>query len=107
MVNNIANDEETMAKIGHVEHFDFSLGSRSAYEERLTSFLKVNRVPDINKVDAFLSLDRPTTYNLLKSLTPPSLPATKSLAELAQLLRNHLGPKPSIIAERARFHRRG
>lgn len=43
VLNIAANDEETMARIGHVERFDPSLGSWSAYEERRTSFLYANR----------------------------------------------------------------
>lgn len=95
-----------MAKFGQVEHFDASLCSWSSYEERLASFLRANHVPETDQVDAFLSLIGPTTYNLLKSLTAPQLPVTKSFDELTQLLRDHLEPKPSVIAERARFHRR-
>lgn len=99
---NDADDKKVaVAKIGQVENFDSSLGSMSPYEERLMWVLKVNRVPYARKVDAFLSLIRPTTYNLLKSLIAPALP----VAELTKLLQDHLEPKPSVISERVRFHR--
>lgn len=63
----------------------------------------VNRVPDADEVNALLSLFGPTTYSL-KSWRGPALPATKLLAELTQLQRDRLEPKPPIIAERTRFY---
>ncbi|KAH7943711.1 hypothetical protein HPB52_010221 [Rhipicephalus sanguineus] len=48
----------------------------------------------------------PKTYGLLKSLTTPDLPSTKSFEVLKKALSDHLSPKPSVIGERAKFHRR-
>lgn len=106
-LNDADEKKVAVAKIGQVENFDSSLGSRSPYEERLMWVLKVNCVPYAHKVDAFLSLIGPTTYNLLKSSKAPALPVTKNLAELTKLLQDHLEPKLSVMAERVRFHCRG
>lgn len=42
----------------------------------------------------------------MKSLVAPVEPSKKTLEELLAALRNHLSPKPSVIAERATFHKR-
>ncbi|KAK8781170.1 hypothetical protein V5799_017488 [Amblyomma americanum] len=88
-----------------MEPFGASASDWVSYEERLTSFLIVNRVPESDKVDAFLSIIGPRTYRLLKSLVAPEVPSTKSLEVLKKTLREHLSPKPSVIGERAKFHR--
>ncbi|KAM7289424.1 uncharacterized protein ISCGN_029553 [Ixodes scapularis] len=91
---------------GQVEHFDEPTSDWLSYKERVLSFLRANKVPAELQVDAFVSSIGPKTYALLKSLTAPETPSSKSFEELRQLLRNHLSPKPSVIGERAKFHRR-
>ncbi|KAM7300563.1 uncharacterized protein ISCGN_016174 [Ixodes scapularis] len=93
-------------RMGYLEPFDESSSDWASYDERLTSFLIVNGVPESDKVHAFLSIIGPKTYALLKSLTAPELPSTKSFEYLKKALGDHLSPKPSIIGERAKFHRR-
>ncbi|KAH9379181.1 hypothetical protein HPB48_015370 [Haemaphysalis longicornis] len=95
-----------VGRLGQLEPFDESGTDWAPYEERLTSFLIVNRVPDSDKVHAFLSIIGSKTYGLLKSLTAPELPSTKSFEALKKVLSDHLSPKPSVIGERAKFHRR-
>lgn len=46
------------------------------------------------------------TFNLLRSLTQPQKPGDKSYDEIVGLLKDHYSPKPLIIAERFRFHKR-
>ncbi|XP_077548123.1 uncharacterized protein LOC144160897 [Haemaphysalis longicornis] len=95
-----------VGRLGQLEPFDESGTDWASYEERLTSFLIVNRVPDSDKVHAFLSIMGSKTYGLLKSLAAPELPSTKSFEALKKVLSDHLSPKPSVIGERAKFHRR-
>uniref|UniRef100_A0A3B3R045 ribonuclease H n=1 Tax=Paramormyrops kingsleyae TaxID=1676925 RepID=A0A3B3R045_9TELE len=45
-------------------------------------------------------------FNLLRSLTQPDKPGDKSYQEIVRLLKEHYSPKPLIIAERFRFHKR-
>lgn len=97
---------QIVGRLGHIESFDESASDWPSYEERLSSFLQVNRIPEDDKVHAFLSLIGPKTYSLLKSLTAPELPSAKSFELLKKLLGDHLSPKPSVISERAKFHRR-
>ena len=58
------------------------------------------------KVATFLTLVGPEAYRLLKSLSSPAIPASKTFPELIEVLGNHLKPKKLIVAERFRFHQR-
>ena len=55
---------------------------------------------------ALLALMGGKTYSLLRNLTSPDDPATKGFDAIVKLLDNHLSPKPLVIAERFRFHKR-
>jgi len=46
------------------------------------------------------------TYGLLRNLTLPDKPATKNYDAIVKLLKDHLSPKPLIVAERFRFYKR-
>ncbi|KAK7909596.1 hypothetical protein WMY93_014280 [Mugilogobius chulae] len=65
-----------------------------------------------NKIDAevlvptFLSVVGGKTFNLLRSLVQPAKPGDKTYAEIVEILKDHYAPKPLIIAERFRFHKR-
>ncbi|XP_075539112.1 uncharacterized protein LOC142573340 [Dermacentor variabilis] len=97
---------QSTGQLGQMESFDVTASDWTAYKERLTSFLIVNKVPDSDKVHAFLSIIGPRTYGLLKSLTAPDLPSAKSFEQLKSILDAHLAPVPSVIGERAKFYRR-
>ena len=66
----------------------------------------VNDIDNERKVAGLLTLLGEKTYGLLRNLTVPAKPSEKSYEELCQLLQTHLCPKPLIIAERFRFHKR-
>ena len=55
----------------------------------------------------FLSIMGPKTFNLLRDLLQPVKPGSKTYEEILDILTNHLSPKPLVIAERFRFHKRG
>ncbi|XP_075539783.1 uncharacterized protein LOC142574626 [Dermacentor variabilis] len=97
---------QSTGQLGQMESFDVTASDWTAYKERLTSFLIVNKVPDSDKVHAFLSIIGPRTYGLLKSLTAPDLPSAKSFEQLKSILDAHLARVPSVIGERAKFYRR-
>jgi len=61
---------------------------------------------DDKKLAVFLTLVGSKTYTLLSGLIAPAKPATKTYADLKAVLRQHLKPKPLVIAERFEFHRR-
>ncbi|KAM7288053.1 uncharacterized protein ISCGN_031742 [Ixodes scapularis] len=95
-----------MALFGQVEPFDDTKCDWLSYEERLRAFLRANGVADANRVDVVISLRGADTYKLLKTLVAPEDPALKSFEDVLAVLRNHLSPRPSVIAERATFHKR-
>ena len=45
-------------------------------------------------------------YGLLRNLLSPAKPAEKEFDKIVQVMQNHLNPRPLIIAERFKFHRR-
>ncbi|KAM7284440.1 uncharacterized protein ISCGN_001534, partial [Ixodes scapularis] len=95
-----------MATLGRIEPFDEAGTDWPTYIERLDQFFVANDVKPERQVAAFLSLIGAKTYALLKSLVAPDIPASKSYIELVAILREHLSPKPLVIAERFRFHKR-
>ena len=94
------------ATIGSIEPFDPSTGDWSSYAARLDQYIAANDVPEGRKVATLLTVIGSATYKLLENLLTPDQPATKSYAELIASLKGHLSPKPLVIAERYRFHKR-
>ena len=92
--------------IGKIEPFDDSVESWSSYTERLEQYFAVNDVENDKKVPALLTLLGGKTYGLLRNLTLPDKPATKSYNAIVKLLKDHLSPEPLIVAERFRFYKR-
>ena len=78
----------------------------SAYLERVLLYFEVNETPDNKKVPIFLSVLGGRVYGLVRSLVAPANPKDKTFAELTAVLTAHFEPKPNVIAERFRFHRR-
>ncbi|XP_062608629.1 uncharacterized protein K02A2.6-like [Saccostrea cucullata] len=95
-----------MPHIGKIEQFDDSVESWESYEERLQAFFLANDIDNNHKVPALISLIGPKTCTLLKNLIAPAKATEKSIKDLLKALREHLSPKPSVIAERFRFHKR-
>ena len=92
---------------GSVGAFDSQVESWTSYTERLEQYFLANDVLVEEKKRAILlSNCGPQTYDLLKNLTAPDKPATKSFADIVSALQNHYQPKPSIIVQRFMFHSR-
>ena len=95
-----------MATIGRIEPFDASVDKWPTYFERIQLYFKANNVKEAAQVATLLTLIGGPTYTLLRSLVAPDNPADKNLAEINAVLEAHLSPKPLLIVERFRFHRR-
>ncbi|XP_064486429.1 uncharacterized protein LOC135398834 isoform X2 [Ornithodoros turicata] len=93
-------------QVGQLEPFDESTSDWPAYEERLLAYIQVNHIEDADKVYALFSIVGAKTYGLLKSLCSPDKPTSKTFDAVLKLLRAHFTPEPSVIGERAKFHRR-
>ena len=93
-------------QIGKIDCFDTNTESWLCYKERLDQYFIANDVPDEKKVPALLALIGSSTYRLLRDICHPDLPSTKDYKTLCDTLQSHFSPKPIIIAERFRFHKR-
>ena len=69
-------------------------------------YFTANELSDDRKIPALLAMIGGKTYSLLRNLTSPDNPATKGFDAIVTLLDNHFSPKPLLIAERFRFHKR-
>jgi hypothetical protein len=94
------------SSIGKIESFDDGIEDWPTYVERIEQYFKANDVSDDKRVASLLSLIGSRTYGLLRSLTAPEKPSEKTYQEIVDTLSRHLAPKPLIIAERFRFHKR-
>ncbi len=99
-------NKKMAALIGHINAFDESTEQWSTYTERFEHFVDANDVPAEKKVAAFLSVIGATTYGLLCGLLAPAKPGDKSYEDFVKVLKDHFSPKPIVIAERFRFHKR-
>lgn len=95
-----------MAFVGKVDEFDSANEDWEAYIERVELYCHANDVEDEKKVSVLLSLMGAKTYNLLRNLLSPNKPSSKSFDDIVKILQSHLNPKPLVIAERFRFHKR-
>ena len=89
--------------IGNIQPF-VPGGDFEAYEDRLNQFFLVNDVEE-KKAALFITIAGSAIYEILKSLTVPDLPISKSYEELVGLLRSHFTPVKNKRAERYRFYR--
>nr|XP_055071051.1 uncharacterized protein K02A2.6-like [Misgurnus anguillicaudatus] len=92
--------------IGHMEAFDESVEPWTTYIERFEHFIEANSIDVDKKVPVLLSVVGGKTYGLLRSLIAPEKLREKSFKHITDTLQQHFSPKPLIIAERFRFHRR-
>ena len=76
----------------------------------MEQYFIVNDVQDDNgrgkKRALFLSAIGRKTYGLIKTLLAPEKPVSKTYQELVELFKQHVSPKPIVIAERYNFYNR-
>ena len=92
--------------IGNVGEYNELTETWKSYTERVQQFFLANQVVDDRKVPALLAIMGGKPYSLLRNLTMPAEPSTKTYDEIVTLLNDPLSPKPLVIAERFRFHKR-
>ena len=95
-----------MAVIGSIEQFDVGTSDWPTYAARLDQFIAANAIDEDKKVATLLTAVGSATYKLLQNLLAPDKPSDKDYDQLCKALKDHLAPKPLIIAERYRFHKR-
>lgn len=89
-----------------MDSFDTTVEDWTTYVERVEQYCVANEIEDERKVAVLFSVMGAKTYNLLRSLIVPAKPSDKTFTEITELLQKHLNPKPLVIAERFRFHKR-
>ena len=92
--------------IGNIGEFSEVTETWKSYTERVKQYFMANEISDDRKVPALLALMGGKTYSLLRNLTSPDDPASRGFDAIVKLLDDHLSPKPLVIAERFRFHKR-
>ena len=96
------------AVLGNIGEFSVDCASEWVeYVERLEQYFIANSINDADKKRAvFPTVIGPRAYSLLRNLVAPEKPATKSYSDLVDVMTKHLNPKPIVIAERLKYHRR-
>lgn len=89
-----------------IKEFDESVEDFASYVERFEMWASANEVADYRRACTFLASVGPAAYQILKNLCSPDLPKDKNYEEIKDILSMHYTPKPIVIAERFRFHRR-
>ena len=95
-----------MSGIGRIKEFDKTKESFESYVERLENYMVANQIKNEQKVAVLLTAIGPETYGLLRNLVTPEKPDSKDYQELVNTLKEHLNPKPLVIAERFNFNNR-
>lgn len=92
--------------VGNIGPFDENVEQWSSYSERFDYFVQANGIANQKIVPTFFAVMGPKTFNLLHDLLQPTKPGEKTYAEIVKVLSEHYSPKPLLIAERFRFHKR-
>lgn len=95
-----------MTLMGSIGSFDPTVDQLTSYKEHLEQFLAANEVRQEKRVAVLLSVIGGKAYELWRLLTTPAKPTDKAFDELCEIMKQHFAPKPIIIAERFRFHKR-
>ena len=93
-------------QIGKLSEFVEGKENFVNYVERLDQYFEANDIEDEKKMAVFLSVIGPGAYGILRNLVQPGLPKDKTYNELVKALTDHYMPKPLIISERFKFHKR-
>ena len=99
-----------MAKgiVGQMESFDCEHGeSWPTYVEGLEQYFAANDITNAaKKVAVLLTVVGPEAYGLIWDLVAPHKPGENSYQEIVDAMKEHINPKPMVIAEQYKFHRR-
>lgn len=92
--------------VGKIKEFDINTGNWTLYCGRVDMYFKANAIKDDLKLPTLISLVGEDVFELMVNLANPKKPTELTYDELVKLVREHLQPKPSIMAERYRFRQR-
>ncbi|XP_048006572.1 uncharacterized protein LOC125241909 [Leguminivora glycinivorella] len=92
--------------IGKIKEFDIKNGTWSAYIERMEMYFKVNNVKSELHLPTLIATVGDEAYELITNLTSPKKPSELTYDEIVTLVKDHLQPAPSVLAERYRFRQK-
>lgn len=92
--------------IGKIRDFNVKTGSWLSYADRLDMYFQANGIKEELKMPTLISLMGDESYELLMNLASPKKPSELTYTAAKEILRNHLQPAPSLLAERYRFRQR-
>ena len=73
--------------------------------ERMDHYFEANEIEENDKKRSiFLSAVGAKTCKLVCGLIRPETPKDKTYGMLAEIIKNHFVPKPSVIVQRYKFH---
>ncbi|XP_059054944.1 uncharacterized protein LOC131848987 [Achroia grisella] len=89
--------------MGKISEFDIHW---TLYTERLEMYFKVNGIQRDLWLPTLIAVMGDAAYELLSNLISPRKPSEGTYEAVVNLLRNHLQPKRSVVAERYYFRLR-
>lgn len=89
-----------------LSEFDVKSGNWQSYCDRLDMYFLANSVKEELKLPTLIASMGESAYELLVNLTSPKKPSESTYSEVVKVMRGHLQPKPSVLAERYRFRQR-
>ncbi|XP_063634987.1 uncharacterized protein K02A2.6-like [Cydia splendana] len=92
--------------VGKIAPFDMDKDCWDLYVERLEQYFIANTVSESVKVATLITVVGRDAYELMVNLCTPARPATKTFDQLKAIMKSHLQPKPSVLAERFKFRQR-
>ena len=97
-----------MAALGNSWHkFNPDEDDWKSYVERLDQYFAANDITEAEKKRAtLLSSVGAVTYKLIRNLTTPDGPTSRTYKDITKLVQEHYNPKPSTIVERFKFNSR-
>ncbi|XP_039757393.1 uncharacterized protein K02A2.6-like [Pararge aegeria] len=92
--------------VGRLGEFNLSSGTWTTYIERMEQYFLANDVKVNLQVPTLLACVGDATYELMVDLCSPRKPGEMKFSELVQLVKKHIQPTPSVLAERYKFRKR-
>ncbi|CAH0728754.1 unnamed protein product, partial [Brenthis ino] len=91
---------------GKIETFEVGSHNWDAYCRRIKQFITLNDISEHLHVATLVTHVGVSCYELMCDLCSPDLPEDKTFDELVDIVKNHLEPQRSEIAERHIFRQR-
>ena len=106
IVGELLNKIMAQGFIGNIGEFDSSKELFENYSKRIKLWMTVNKIEDNAKVNVFLALIGPKSFELITNMCAPDDPTTKSYDDLVKLLSDYYRVPRNPITERMELRKR-